>query len=56
MKWVDEEVTTSDVPAIMLIGGEDGVRLCVGTTSDSRVIRHDEETASKRSAADEGSS
>ena len=38
MRWIDEEVTLSDVPAIMLIAGDDGVRLCVRTTSDCAVL------------------
>ncbi len=40
MQWIDEEVTLSDVPAIMLIAGDDGVRFCVRTTSDCTVLRH----------------
>jgi integrative and conjugative element protein (TIGR02256 family) len=38
MRWINDEVTISDVPAIMLIGGDDGIRLCVGTTSNSRLL------------------
>ena len=40
MQWIDEEVTLSDVPAVMLIAGDDGVRLCVRTTSDCTLLSH----------------
>ncbi len=43
MQWIDEEVTLSDVPAVMLIAGDDGVRLCVRTTSDNTVLPNRDE-------------
>ncbi|WP_234001189.1 ThiF family adenylyltransferase, partial [Erythrobacter sp. HI0019] len=54
MQWIDDEVTMSDVPAIMLIGGEDGVRLCVGTTFENCVIGHSEATTKPNSVPDRG--
>jgi hypothetical protein len=56
MQWIDKEVTMSDVPAIMLIGGEEGIRLCVGTTSNSHLIEHERATATTCPAPDESSS
>lgn len=38
MTWIGESVVYSDVPALMLIGGEDGARLFVGTTMISSKV------------------
>ena len=38
MHWIGEAVTYSDVPPVMLIGGEDGIRLMLGTTQTNCMI------------------
>lgn len=38
MNWIGEAVTYSDVPPVMLIGGEDGIRLMLGTTQTNCLI------------------